>query len=264
MRADRVGHRRRLALLQRVVAAHHPLQLREFPDHPAHEIGLAQGSRPLAEPPVKTRHVRRQGSDELAQPFGLLPDAAELGVEDDRLQRRQPILQPGLAVLVPEELGVGQARPQHALVAGDDRLAAVGCHHVGHDDEARRQAAVRREQREIFLMRAHRGRQHLGRHRHEGRIDRPGQDHGPFDQPGDLAQQRVILLQGQPLVGGKPQRVAQDDLPPLGRVEDHVGGTQAVAILLEAAHPRSRRARGNGARASRHRTPATPARRPTA
>ena len=47
-----------------------------------------------------------------------------------------------LAVGVPEEFGVGQAGPQHPLVAGDDGLAAIGGLHIGDHQEAVGQAAI--------------------------------------------------------------------------------------------------------------------------
>ena len=45
MRGDGVGDRRILFLIQRVIAAHHPLQLGELADHAADEIGLGKDRR---------------------------------------------------------------------------------------------------------------------------------------------------------------------------------------------------------------------------
>ena len=109
------------------------------------------------------------------------------------LQRRQRALQRRLAVLVPEELGVRQPGAQHALVAGDDGRAAVRRLDVGDDDEARRELARRASsQREIFLVRAHGGGQHLGRQRHEALVDAAHQRDRPFDQARHLVEQRRV------------------------------------------------------------------------
>ena len=61
---------------------------------------------------------------------------AQLGVEDDALELLDPAFQRVLAVLVPEEFGVRQARAQHPLIAGDDLLAAILGDHVGDQGEA--------------------------------------------------------------------------------------------------------------------------------
>ena len=50
---------------------------------------------------------------------------AEFFVENDLLEFRQPVFQPRLQIRLVEELGVGQPRADDALIAGDDRLAAV-------------------------------------------------------------------------------------------------------------------------------------------
>ena len=61
-------------------------------------------------------------------PLGL---RAELLVEHDLLELRQPVFQPRLQIGLVEELGVGEPRADDALVAGDDRLAAVARLDVG-------------------------------------------------------------------------------------------------------------------------------------
>jgi hypothetical protein len=47
MRLDGVGDRARLAVVQRVVAAHDALQLRKFAHHAARQVGLRQPGRAL-------------------------------------------------------------------------------------------------------------------------------------------------------------------------------------------------------------------------
>ena len=122
-------------------------------------------------------------------------------MEDDVVEGSDAVLQLALPVLVPEEPGVGKARAQHALVAGDDGLAAVRRLDVRDGDEAGGELAVRLQGREIFLVGAHRRGQHLRRHLHEPVVDGADDDHGPFDQPGDLGEQGGIVLDAQP--GGR-------------------------------------------------------------
>ena len=97
----------------------------------------------------------------------LVEHAAELGVEHALGELGHARGERHLAVLVPEETRVGQPRAQHALVAGDDRLAAIRGLHVGDDQEVRREPPVTVEAGKIFLVRAHRGGQHLWRQIHE-------------------------------------------------------------------------------------------------
>ncbi|MNC91797.1 hypothetical protein D3C83_81150 [compost metagenome] len=51
--------------------------------------------------------------------------AAKFFVKDNLLKLRHPLFERHLAVLVEEELGVGQPGGDHPLIAGDDGLAAV-------------------------------------------------------------------------------------------------------------------------------------------
>ena len=97
------------------------------------------------------------------------------------------------AVLVPEEAGIREPGAQHALVAGDDFLAAVIGFEVGDHDEAGRETTVGMEQRQVSLVAARRGDQHLLGHRHELLVDLPDQRHRPFDQAGDLVEQAGIV-----------------------------------------------------------------------
>jgi hypothetical protein len=108
------------------------------------------------------------------------------------------------AVLVPEEAGVGEAGAEHTLVTGGDGLAAVGSDVVGHEEETRRRRSVGVEAGEIFLVRAHRGRQHLGRQAigqwpHKIGVDRAHQHDRVFDQPGYLFEQTFVGFDGEPL-----------------------------------------------------------------
>ena len=113
-----------------------------------------------------------------------------------------------LAILVPEELGVPQARAQHALVACDDRPAIVLGRQIGDRDEARRQATVRVLERQVLLMMAHRRDQDFLGQRHEPLVDPAKQGDRPLDQAGELGEQCRIVAQAQILLAREPRRLA--------------------------------------------------------
>ena len=78
---------------------------------------------------------------------------AELFVEGDLLELRPQRVERALAVLVPEELGVGEPRAQHAFVAGYDLACRRPRDHVGdHDEAVGELARFRIAQREVFLV----------------------------------------------------------------------------------------------------------------
>ena len=123
-----------LALRLGVVFSHQALQLGEFADHVGEQIGLAElgGALDLRDVGAdERRELDRQPLD-ARDALGL---RAELLVKHDVLELRQPILEPRLQIGLVEELRVRQPRPDDALVAGDDRLAAVRRLDVGDQDE---------------------------------------------------------------------------------------------------------------------------------
>ena len=102
MSRDGIGDQRVLLLIERIVAAHHALQLGELADHAGNEIGLGHDRRPLGK--------IRIGPDERRQFAGQRPNAmhplilrAQLLVEDDVLQLRHPDFEADIAVLAVEE-----------------------------------------------------------------------------------------------------------------------------------------------------------------
>ena len=78
----------------------------------AGELGLDDAF--LDQPPRQLRHA-----------LDLVGDGAELLVEDDLVELLRLLVERHLEVLLPEELGIGQARGEHLAVARDDRRAAV-------------------------------------------------------------------------------------------------------------------------------------------
>ena len=178
--ADGVGDGVGMAGEASVIAAHDPLQFREFADHARQQIGLGQAGGHLG----FVRVGADQGGD-LAGKRGDTLDAlgqgAQFGVEGDAGQFGVPGVEADLLVLVPEEAGVVQAGGQDAAVAGSQGLAAVGGLDIGDDQEVGGQAFFRRVTNgEIFLVHLHRQADDFRRQGQELRVH-VAQDRGrPF------------------------------------------------------------------------------------
>jgi hypothetical protein len=133
-----------------------------------------------------------------------------------------------LAVLVEEELGVGQARPHHALVAFDD-AAGIGRRDVADDQELVRQPAPagtdgpRRhvEQREVLLVGLHRQDQAFLGHRQEFGLETAGEHVRPFDQRGHFIEQRGVVDRLQALPRRRRRELALDLGAAHGEAGDH-------------------------------------------
>ncbi len=196
MLGDGIGDLGCLAVMERVIAPHDALQLGELADHAGREIGLGEMRGALGERGVGAGNERRERPDQRLDALHLVEHAAELRVEDPLAELLDAALQPRLAVLVPEELGVGQTRPQHALVAGDDRRAAIGRQVVGDDEEFRRQRAVaRRDRRNISDASASRSSAPRRGRFMKAWSMRADEDDGKLDETRDLVEQAGIVLQ---------------------------------------------------------------------
>ena len=146
-----------LAVKLRVLAAHDALQFRELRDHARDEVGLREDGGALG-----VLVVLLVGADgisdersELLEALRLLVHRAEALLEDDRLELLAMLFKALLAVFVEEELRIGEAGAQDALIAVLDRLE-VFLATVADRDEERQQLAVSRLYREVALMVAHR------------------------------------------------------------------------------------------------------------
>ena len=229
--ANRGGDLGRLAVVGCVVAAHDPLQLGKLADHVGQQVGLG-----------KQRGAIRQrgvGADAGGDPGGDAPHApdaialaAELAVIDDLVERRNARLERALPVLVVEELRVGQARPDDALVAFDD-ARRVGRRDVADDEEAVGEPAVLLEQREVALVRLHRQDQAFRRHGEELRVEAAGEHVRQLDQRGDFVEQRVVVDRREPGRRGGGLQLAQDLGAAIGEAGDH--GAFVAQLLLVAA-----------------------------
>ena len=124
MSGDGVGDGRVLLLVQRVIAAHHPLQFGELADHAGQQIGLGQDGGALGKVGLGTDQ-RRDLARQQPQALDAVILAAELVVENNVLQLQHAVFERHLAVLIEEELGVGEPRGDHPLTAFDDGVAAV-------------------------------------------------------------------------------------------------------------------------------------------
>ena len=234
MRADGVGDRFVLLLIERVIAAHHPLQLGELADHPAHQIGLGEDRRAFGKIGIGA-DPRRKLARELPHALHALILRSELLVEHDLLELWHAVGQHDLAVLIEEELGVGETRPDHAFVPGDDRLAAVLGLHIGNHNEPVGEL-LSLLQREAFLVRLHGGGEHFGRHRKEGLVERAHQHNGPFGKPRILGKQRLVLDQSELLLPGERASAVANETGALLAVEDHFGGAELLHVIGEAFH----------------------------
>ena len=254
---DRGGDRGVLALQFRVFAAHQPLQFRELADHLGRQIGLGEFCRTFGQ--------NRVGADDRGKLFGQRGDApdalalrAELGVEDDaelvelghalveRLRQIEPerlgaLLQrveigQRAAIGRPEIGGVREAGAHDAAIAGGDRQAAIAGDEVRDRDEAVRQLARRGiAQHETFLVGADGGADRLAGNVEEALLEGTHQHDRPFDQPGDLLQQSLILDQFEPGREGEVPGVGRDDLLAAVGIEHDLRPLQARDIVVEAA-----------------------------
>ena len=236
--ADRIGDLGVQPFLVGVVAAHHALQFREFTHHAGDQVGLAEPRSLLGEG-LGRAVIADEGGEFAGQghdPLHPLVHGPELGVEGDALQLLQPVFQLGLQVLVPEEAAVGEARRQHLGVARRDQLAAVRRLDIGHGDEVRDQeAGLGIAHREILLVGAHGGADHLRRQVQEIRVHVAQDRRRPFGEPGHLVQQALVLDQFEIAREAEGARRVHDPLLALLGIEDDEVGGQAIGILVEVA-----------------------------
>ena len=181
------------AVMARVVAAHHALQLGEFAHHVGQQVGLGQLGGLIGR---LGQHVAAQlladGLGDGAHALDALALRAQLVVIDHFGQLRHAAFQRLPAVLVEEELGVGQARAHHALVAADHG-ARVGRRDVADDEELVRQLALRVQQRKVLLVRLHGQDQAFLRHVEEFLLEAAHQHVGALDQRRHFVQQCFIF-----------------------------------------------------------------------
>ena len=178
----------------------------------------------------------RDGAGDRAHALGALALRAELVVVDHPGQAVDARGQRLLAVLVEEELGVGQARANHALVAADDR-ARVGRADVADDQKPVRQFPAGIEQRKVLLVGLHGENQAFLRDLEELRLEFTDQHIGPLDQAGDLIEQGLVVDRSRAIPNGGrgALELAHDVGAALGKTGRHravtgQGGGIAVGV----------------------------------
>ncbi len=224
------------------------MQLGKFADHLGQQIGLAELRRALGLGDIGAddrRKMARQRND-ARDALGL---GAELLVEHDVLELRQPVFQPRLQIGLVEELRIRQPRADHALVAGDDRLAAVGRLDVRDQNEfVGELRRFRIAHHKAFLVVADGGADDLFGDGEERLVERAHQHHRPFDQARDLGQQALVLDQFEALREGQGLGVGQDHLRAARRIDHDLGGVELRHVVVEPLHLDRLRAPGSGGR----------------
>ena len=167
------------------------------------------------------------GGSQRGDALGSLTLGAELVVVDDLGKAGNAVGQRLLAILIEEELGIGQARAHHALVTADHR-ARVFRPDVADDEELVRQLVGRVEQREVLLVGLHRQDQAFLRHVEEFLLELAGQHIRAFDQGGDFVEQGVIINRLQAFPGCGGLQLAFD----LGAARGETGDDRAFIFQL--------------------------------
>ena len=174
------------------------------------------------------------------------------------VERRQAALQRRLAVLVPEELArptAGRAARARCRRRSRHRRRWPRCWRRAR---TRRQPAVRGAQRQVFLVGAHGGDQHLGRQRHERLVDRPSSGTGHSTRPLTSSSSAGRRRARSPRLRASSSAPRAMICPALGAVQDHLGVAQLDHIVGEVAD-RERLGRHEAVAARRGRRTRTPA-----
>ena len=181
------------AVMARVIAAHDALQLGEFAHHVGQQVGLGQlgcGVGALCQDIAA--ELLANGLGDGAHALHPLALRAQLVVIDHLAQALNPRSQGFLAILVEEELGVGQARAHHPLVAADHGTGIVRTDVADHE-ELVRQLALCIQQREVFLVGLHREDEAFLRHVEELLFKRADEHIGPLDQRRHFVEQGLVI-----------------------------------------------------------------------
>src|ERR1700733_10340453 len=155
MLGDCVRHARILAIVECVIAAHRPLELREFAHHPGCKIRFREFSRAcrLVEIGFKLACQKRRDRPDAAYPIQHCPGPC---VKHDVSELRETRSESTPPVLIPEEFGVGEPRSKYALIARNDFAAPIFSRYIRYDHKPvcyrlRSRSANRKE----FLMGPH-------------------------------------------------------------------------------------------------------------
>ena len=220
-----------LAIGRGVVAPHDSLQFGEFADHRGQQVALGQlgGAR---RPASRRRRCSSAISPaSVATRRTLSPIEPSFAWKVTASSAGKPRGQRLLAILAPEERRVRQARPHHALVAGA-HLGGIAALDVADGDEMRAVsfAVDAPSHREISLVMLQRGDQHLARQLEETRLETAGDGARPFDQRGDLVEQRIArAAPRRPATCASRDHLFADQLAARGEVRDHLARSRSAA-----------------------------------
>ena len=173
--------------MQRVIAPHGALQLREFADHLRHQIGFGKHSSTFGARLV-CANQQSNFTGELAYPRDTLTQRAQFVVINNLGKFGDARVEPCLFIGLKEKPRIGQPRTHYALVALND-LLRISQLHVGDNQELIFQLSCAVEQREIFLIGLHGQNQALLRYRKKFCFELADVNGGPFNQRRDLIEQ---------------------------------------------------------------------------
>ena len=210
MVVDRLPDGFALAVAPRVEAADDALQVGELADHVGHEVGPREPRRAgRLGHRVAEAEVDREPLGERLDPLRLPERVAELLLEGEAGEPRDPLLEREPAVVVPEEAGVGEAGVEDPLVAADDvalRVARV----VGHGEEVSGERPRGLARREDLLVLAHRRDEDLFRELEVRRVERAADQPRPLDEVCEGVEEDRVVDRGAP----RPRRRAPPAFSP--------------------------------------------------
>ena len=175
--------------MQRVVATHRALQFGKLADHVRYEIGLGKERRTIGEAGVGAER-RGDGRGDRAHAPDSFELTAELVVIDNARELRQARLQLLAAILIVKKLGIRKAGVQYALVTMNDRRRVFGLQ-IADQQESVPECSGFVGEGKILLILLHRQDQTFLRYVEERPVESACVNRRPFDQRGDLVEQRI-------------------------------------------------------------------------
>ena len=152
-------------VMRGVVAPHHTLQLWEFADHIADQVGLGNVGSTLRIIHIRIQLLRQIRSNRLHTRHARAL-RAEFVVVHNALQLAHHVVQAAFFILFKEELRISQTRTHHTRVTLDDLNRIIG-QQVGHNQKFVDQCAFFVGHGEVFLIGLHGQNQAFLRHGEE-------------------------------------------------------------------------------------------------
>src|SRR5690606_1458474 len=118
MLKDRVGYPGVFTRTQGVLPAHHSLELGELVHDVGDKVRLAQSRGTIRLFQVCLRQPFPDALDDLPDALGLVPEAPQSLVENDRLKLLDALAKRALEIFGVKEAGVSKARREHFLITG--------------------------------------------------------------------------------------------------------------------------------------------------